>query len=77
MLCERPQKGTTPGQMISITPRLPLTLWRSSATVLKILIQTLLQDGVLLCEERDGCACLPGPACPAHSVHIGLHATEK
>ena len=43
----------------------------------KILIQTLLQDGVLLCEERDGCACLPGPACPAHSVHIGLHATEK
>ena len=64
--------------MISITTtRLPHTLRRSSATICKILIQPLLQDGVLLCEQRDGCACLPGPACPAHSVHIGLYATER
>ena len=79
MLGERPpQKGTMPEQVICIaTPRLVRTLWRSSTTVCKILIQPLLQDGVLLSEQRDGCACLPGPACPAHPVHIGLHAAER
>ena len=75
MLFEQPQKRSMPEQMISIGPRLPRTLWPSSATVRKILIQALLQDGVLLSEERDGCARLPSPARPAHSVHIGLHVT--
>ena len=59
------------------TKRPPHTLYRTSATVRKILIQLLPQDGVLLSEERDGCARLPGPTCPAHSVHIGLHAAKR
>lgn len=70
--------GHMPEKTMGVTTiRLPHTLWRSSATVREILIQLLVQESILYSEQRDGCARLPGPARPAHSVHIGLHARRK